>query len=83
MQGNNLSGLISSANVFPYDSNNLYYFVREGYVSDPASYAWRAEGYCKTIKVISEIIDGSVQIDGYFKYDIGIGDVFTVTSGND
>lgn len=52
--------MISSSNVFPYDSEDLYYFVREGYVSDPASYTWRAEGYCKEIKVISEIIDGSV-----------------------
>ncbi|CDW73590.1 nad kinase domain-containing protein 1-like [Stylonychia lemnae] len=76
----NISGLISSNNVFPYDSDKLYYLVREGYVSDPSSYTWRAEGYCSMIKVISEIIDGSVQIDGYFKYDIGIGDVFTVES---
>lgn len=56
----NLSALISSNNVFPYDSNQLYYFVREGYVSDPASYTWRAEGLCKKIKVISEMIDGSI-----------------------
>lgn len=76
----NISGLISSNNVFPYDSDKLYYLVREGYVSDPASYTWRAEGYCSSIKVISEIIDGSVQVDGYFKYDIGIGDIFTVES---
>ena len=41
---------------------------------DPAQCAWRAEGLCKTVKVISELIDGSVQIDGYFKHDIGIGD---------
>lgn len=47
MMNNNLSGLISSTNVFPYDQDDLYYFVREGYVSDPASYAWRAEGFCK------------------------------------
>jgi hypothetical protein len=57
--------------------------VREGYVSDPASYTWRAEGYCKQIKVISEMICGGIQIDGYFRYDIGIGDTFTVTSSVD
>jgi hypothetical protein len=59
--------LISSSNVFPYDQDDLYYFVREGYVADPAGYAWRAEGFCKKIKVICEMIDGSVQIDGYYK----------------
>lgn len=60
-----LSRLISSSNVFPYDSDKLYYFVREGYTMDPATYSWRAEGYCNVIKVISEMIDGSIQIDGY------------------
>lgn len=66
--------MISSNNVFPYDSDQLYYFVREGYISDPSSFTWRAEGYCKKIKVISEMINGSIQIDGYFLYDIVIGD---------
>ena len=28
----NLSALISSRNVFPFDSDQLYFFVREGYV---------------------------------------------------
>ena len=50
---------------------------------DPAAFTWRAEGYCNQIKVTSEIIDGRVQIDGYFKYDIGIGDVFYVRSKPD
>jgi hypothetical protein len=64
--------------VFPYDSDKLYYFVREGYTMGPSSFSWRSEGYCKIIKVISEMIDGKVQIDGYFKYDVGIGDQFFV-----
>lgn len=50
---------------------------------DPASFSWRAEGYCKTIKIISEMIDGSIQIDGYFKLDIGIGDTFIVRAHPD
>lgn len=52
--------------------------MREGYVSDPASFTWRAEGLCKEIVVTSEIIDGSVQIDGYFHHDITIGEQFSV-----
>lgn len=66
--------------MFPYNSDKLYYFVREGYSMDPAAFTWRAEGYCKQIKVTSEMIDGRVQIDGYFKVDIGIGDIFYVRS---
>ena len=80
LASDNLSMLISSTNVFPYDSDKLYYYVREGYTMDPASFSWRAEGFCKTIKIISEMIDGSIQIDGYFKMDVGIGDTFYVRS---
>ncbi len=76
----NLSAIISSKNVFPQDSDQLYYFVREGYVCDAKLYTWRAEGFCKKVRVISEMINGGLQIDGYFKYDIGIGDIFTVSS---
>jgi hypothetical protein len=70
--------LISSSNVFPYDSDQIYYFVREGYTMDPASFSWKAEGFCKTIKVVCEMLAGRVQIDGYFKLDIDIGDIFYV-----
>ncbi len=80
MVNENLSALISSQNIFPHDSDQLYYFVREGYVCDAKLYSWRAEGFCKKVKVICETIDGSLQIDGYFKHDIGIGDTFTVSS---
>ena len=44
----------------PFDSDRLYYLVREGYVSDPASYTWRAEGLCKEFKLTSEMVDGTV-----------------------
>lgn len=66
--------MINNKNVFPYDSNKLFYFVREGYTNDPIGFSWRAEGYCRSLKLISEMIAGSVQIDGYYKIDIGIGD---------
>ena len=72
----NLCNMISNNNIFPFHADQLYYFVREG-VSQST---WRAEGYCKKIKVVSEMIDGSVQIDGFFKHDLGIGDVFWVKS---
>jgi hypothetical protein len=78
-----LSTIISSNHVFPSDSEQLYYFVREGYVCDAKLYTWRAEGFCKKVRVVSEIIDGSLQIDGYFKLDIGIGDTFNVSSHPD
>jgi hypothetical protein len=56
----NLSSIISSQHVFPHDCDQLYYFVREGYVCDARLYAWRAEGYCKKVKVISEMINGAL-----------------------
>jgi len=73
-----MSDLINARNIISYDSDQLYYLVREGYVSDPASFTWRAEGLCKEIMVTSEMIDGAIQIDGYFHHDISIGDQFTL-----
>lgn len=55
-----MSKMINSKNIMPYDSDHIYYLVREGYVSDPASFTWRAEGLCKGLKLISEMIDGSI-----------------------
>jgi len=55
-----MSRLINSHNLIPYDSDCLYYLVREGYVSDPASFTWRAEGMCRKIKLTSEMVDGSI-----------------------
>lgn len=75
--------MISEKTIYPYDKEELYYFVREGYISDPASTSARAEGYCKEIKVTSEMICGSLQIDSYYRHDLGIGDVFTVKSGHE
>ena len=61
MQANQqMSKLINSNNLIPYDSDCIYYLVREGYVSDPASFTWRAEGTCKKIRFISEMVDGSI-----------------------
>jgi hypothetical protein len=72
--------VISSRNKFAFDSDQLYYFVREGYVCDARLFSWRAEGFCKKVKVVSEMVNGQLQIDGYFKMDLGIGDSFTVSS---
>ena len=55
-----MSKMINSKNIFPHDSDHIYYLVREGYVSDPGSFTWRAEGLCKEIKLISEMIDGPI-----------------------
>lgn len=66
--------------MFPADSDQLFYFVREAYVCDKKQFSWRAEGFCKKVRVISEMINGSLQIDGHYKQDIGIGDTFTVSS---
>lgn len=69
--------MINSKNIIPFDSDNIYYLVREGYVSDPSSFTWRAEGFCKKIKLTSLMVDGAIQIDGYYHHDLGIGDEFT------
>ena len=43
---------------------------------DPASLTWRAEGLCRELLFTSEMIDGAVQIDGFYHQDLSIGDKF-------
>ena len=69
--------------MFPINSDKLYYFVREGYTTDPKGLTWRAEGFVDYVRVISEMFEGVILIDGYYKHDIGIGDTFHVTSRPD
>lgn len=76
MANQQMSNTINAQNVMPSDSDQLYYFVREGYVSDPASLTWRAEGLCRELLFTSEMIDGAVQIDGFYHQDLTIGDKF-------
>jgi len=68
-----LSELLNQSIMFPIYSRQLYYYVREGYVSHDNSFSWRSEGFCQELKVINEIINGRVLIDGFFTYDLEIG----------
>lgn len=66
MVNQQISNAINAQNVMPSDSDQLYYFVREGYISDPDSLTWRREGLCRELLFTSEMIDGAVQIDGFY-----------------
>lgn len=39
------------------------------------------EGFCKHLKVTSEMLNGEVIIDGWFRVDLGIGDFYTMETG--
>ncbi|CDW71739.1 nad kinase domain-containing protein 1-like [Stylonychia lemnae] len=79
----NLASLINSTYVFPYDSDQLYYYVREGYVRHDNSFSWRSEGFCKEIKIVNEIIEGRILIDGYYNYSLEIGEQFKIKTAPD
>jgi hypothetical protein len=56
----------------------MYYFIREGYMKDKSCYNRHKEGFAHHIEFLSELVEGKVYIDGYYKRDIGLGDMFTV-----
>jgi len=58
----------------------MYYFVREVYSKDTLSTIEHAEGFCKKLKFTSELLEGRVNIDGYFVHDLNVGDEFVVES---
>lgn len=70
---------VSQQTIFSPDEERMYYFVREGYAKDTTNgYNRHKEGFCKHIEFQSELVEGTVYIDGYYRRDIGLGDVFVV-----
>lgn len=51
----------------------MYFFVREGF-----SLSRQSEGFCKKMVVTSEMLNGEVIIDGWYRTDLSIGDTFTL-----
>ena len=47
----------------------MYYYVRESFSGQNNS-----EGFAKSVKMVSELEEGQICIDGQSKYDIGYGD---------
>lgn len=56
----------------------MYYFVREP--CRGKAFKNEGEGYARDMEFLSELIDGSVNIDGMKQIDISLGDVFRVSA---
>lgn len=50
---------ISDHTIFPYDHNQMYYFVREGFQETIIS-----EGFCNQLEFTGEMLGGEVKLDG-------------------
>ena len=72
------SKIVSQQSLFPAEDERMYYFIREGYAKDLAGFDQHKEGFARELEYFSELIEGRVYIDGHFKRDIGLGEVFTV-----
>ena len=53
----------------------MYFCVREGFSNTQIT-----EGFCKHVKVTSEMLNGRVVIDAWYNRNLDIGDQFTVHS---
>ena len=69
---------LSNETNFPRDDPRMYFYVREGFSLTRAS-----EGFCKNMKITSEMLNGKVVIDAWYHRDLSIGDKFTLTSSKD
>ena len=65
---------INSKTIFPSDSSQMYYYVREGFQETAIS-----EGFCKELIFTSEMLKGEIKIDGQRNIPIGIGDRFKLS----
>lgn len=56
----------------------MYFFVREGF-----SLTQMSEGFCKYMKITSEMLNGQVVIDAWYHRGLQIGEQFTLHSSPD
>ena len=61
----------------------MYFFIREGYAKHSTEFNRHKEGFCRHLEFQSELIEGNVYIDGYYRREIGLGDVFVVDTKPD
>ena len=61
--------------IFKQNDTRMYFYVREGFSNSKVS-----EGFCRDIKVTSEMLDGEAIVDGWFRINLSIGDVFSIQS---
>lgn len=60
---------LSEETIFPRTDNRMYFYVREGF-----SMTRMSEGFCKHIKITSEMLNGQVVVDAWYHRDLSIGD---------
>mmetsp|Transcript_41100 Transcript_41100/g.39617 ORF Transcript_41100/g.39617 Transcript_41100/m.39617 type:complete len:174 (+) Transcript_41100:430-951(+) len=76
-----IAGYIWKHYYFPPDHDQMYYFNRDLYSENnrvDLSTAQYGGGYCRQLKVQSEIENGQVYLDGFSQHKLNIGDVFTL-----
>ena len=70
-----LAEKISDETIFARNDPRMYFQVREGFSNTQMS-----EGFCKHMKITSEMLNGQVVIDAWYNRSLAIGDQFTVHS---
>ena len=60
---------LSAETIFPRTDKRMYFCVREGFAMTQMS-----EGFCNSIKITSEMLNGKVVIDAHYTRDLAIGD---------
>lgn len=64
-----LAETISAETVYPRNDPRMYFCVREGFSNTQIT-----EGFCKHVKVTSEMLNGRVVIDAWYNRNLDIGD---------
>lgn len=69
---------LSDQTNFARDDKRMYFYVREGF-----SLTRMSEGFCKNMKITSEMLNGKIVIDAWYHRDLSIGDQFKLSSSQD
>ena len=69
---------LSKETVFPRNDPRMYFCVREGF-----SMTQMSEGFCKHMKITSEMLNGRVVVDAWYSKELSIGEQFTLQTSPD
>lgn len=79
-QNEELANAINLETNFGSDEHRMFFFVREGFALKTGQIT---EGFCKEMEVTCEMLNGEVILDGWWKCNFSLGEVFTLKTAGE
>ena len=69
---------MSEESVFAQDIHKMFWFIREGF-----SLQSRTEGFCEELRITSEMLNGEMILDGWWRMPLSLGEEFVLKTAGE